>query len=53
MDYEGCTMRREFEDIVSRNLAKWERLDKWLATEKLARELIRKRDKRFSRLDKS
>jgi hypothetical protein len=36
-------MRKEFEEIVSKNLIKWKRLNKWLATERFGKKLIIKR----------
>ena len=36
-------MRKEFEEIVSRNLVKWKKLNKWLASERLGEELIKNR----------
>jgi len=30
-------MRKEFEEIVNKNLEKWKRLNKWLATERLGK----------------
>jgi hypothetical protein len=36
-------MRKEFEEIVNKNLVKWRRLNKWLATERFSKELIKKR----------
>jgi hypothetical protein len=36
-------MREEFEKIVNKNLIKWKRLNKWLASERLGKKLIKKR----------
>ena len=36
-------MRKEFEKIVNKNIVKWRRLNKWLATERLSKKLIEKR----------
>jgi hypothetical protein len=49
MDREGFIMRKEFDDIVNKNIVKWSRLNKWLATERLGKQLIknRLRDKSF------
>jgi len=35
-------MRKEFEEIVNKNLEKWKRLNKWLAAERLGKKLIKK-----------
>jgi len=34
-------MKNEFDKIVSRNISKWSRLNKWLEEERLGKELIR------------
>lgn len=36
-------MRNEFEEIVNKNVVKWKKLNKWLATERLGKELIKAR----------
>lgn len=36
--------KKEFERIVNKNLNKWKRLNHWLATERLAEELIKARE---------
>jgi len=36
-------MRKQFEKVVNKNLIKWKRLNKWLATERLGNELIKAR----------
>lgn len=41
---ERHSRKEEFERIVNKNLARWSRLNHWLATERLAKELIRKRE---------
>lgn len=38
-------MSKDFEEIISKNIAKWERLDKRLASERLAKQLIKKKTK--------
>lgn len=38
-------MRKEFEQIVNKNIVKWGKLNELLANERLAKELIKKRDK--------
>jgi len=38
-------MRKEFDVIVSKNIEKWSRLNKWLATERLGKELIKNRSR--------
>ena len=40
-------MRKEFEEIVSKNLVKWKKLNKWLATERLGKKLIKERLSNF------
>ena len=46
MDRERNSIREEFERIISKNLVKWRRLNKWLAEERLGKELIKKRIKK-------
>jgi len=41
---ERHSRKEEFERIVNKNLARWDRLNHWLATERLAEELIRERE---------
>jgi len=36
-------MSKEFEQIVNKNIEKWSRLNKWLATERLGKQLIKNR----------
>jgi hypothetical protein len=36
-------MRKEFDEIVNKNIEKWSRLNKWLATERLGKQLIKNR----------
>lgn len=36
-------MKKEFDGIVNKNIAKWSRLNKWLASERLGKKLIKKR----------
>jgi hypothetical protein len=36
-------MKKEFDEIVNKNIEKWERLNKWLATERLDKRLIKNR----------
>ena len=36
-------MNKEFNKIVNKNINKWSRLNKWLATERLGKELIKSR----------
>jgi len=36
-------MSKEFEKIVNKNIEKWSRLNRWLATEKLGKQLIKNR----------
>ena len=43
MDREGVEMNKQFDRIVNKNIDKWSRLNKWLATERLGKELIRSR----------
>jgi hypothetical protein len=38
-------MRKEFDEIVNRNIEKWSRLNRLLASERLGRELIKNRHK--------
>jgi hypothetical protein len=34
-------MSKEFEQIVNKNIEKWSRLNRWLATERLGKKFIR------------
>lgn len=43
MDRERIVMRKEFDDIVNKNIEKWSRLNKWLATERFGKKLIKNR----------
>lgn len=43
MDRERVVMRKEFDEIVDKNIEKWSRLNRWLATERLGRQLIKNR----------
>jgi hypothetical protein len=43
MDRERIKMKKEFDRIVDKNIAKWSRLNKWLAAERLGKQMIRKR----------
>ena len=43
MDRERIAMRKEFDKIIDKNIAEWSRLNKWLATERLGKELIKER----------
>jgi hypothetical protein len=36
-------MSKEFEQIVNKNIEKWFRLNRWLATERLGKQLIKNR----------
>lgn len=43
MGRERVKMNKEFDRIVNKNINKWSRLNRWLATERLGKELIRSR----------
>lgn len=43
MDRERIEMKKEFDRIVDKNIVKWSRLNRWLATERLGKQLIRER----------
>ena len=36
-------MKKEFDEIVNKNIEKWSRLNRWLATERLGKQLIKNR----------
>ena len=43
MGKERIDVRKEFDEIVNKNIEKWSRLNKWLATERLGKRLIKNR----------
>lgn len=43
MDSKGIDMKKEFDEIVDKNIEKWSRLNKWLAVERLGKKLIKNR----------
>lgn len=39
-------MKKEFDDVVDKNIEKWSRLNKWLGEERLGKRLIKEKSRR-------
>lgn len=43
MDRKGIEVKKEFDKIVDKNIAKWSKLNRWLATERLGKQMIKEK----------